>query len=419
MVKYQCQRCHKVFDRKSSFEYHVYKRKTPCDVVNINDVKTIDIEAKKGVKSSDNLHKKCPEQNDHFGVKSKDPLSCPHCNKCYTSKYSLKRHIDTKCGPEFIIHNLLQNLLCQNDPGEMSDNSYSDVSETYDCDIIDRGNSNYAENRGNYSENVQISAELCKRGVFTPSNSKRTFECNYCLKGFSRKYNLERHLNGRCKVKKSKEIEMDKIYKNLVDKIEKKEQELDKLRQENRNLKTVVNIDNRKKIDNSTKTINNINNNSIMNTNNNNHNSVSLVAFGHEDMSYLSNKACKTIMKKGYQSIPNLVQNVHFHKNRPQNHNVYIPNMRDKYAMAYDGSGWNLVDKNEIIDQLFGDKSLFLQDKYRELYNELDESVKRKIELFFENEDDDEVKRFIKEEIKLLIYNKKDVPMKTKKTITN
>lgn len=66
MVEYECHRCHKVFNRKSSYEYHVKKRKTPC-VKTIND--------KPDRKTS-------PE--------------CVLCGKSYYDKWSLHRHMKHK-----------------------------------------------------------------------------------------------------------------------------------------------------------------------------------------------------------------------------------------------------------------------------------------------------------------------------------
>ena len=63
-------------------------------------------------------------------------------------------------------------------------------------------------------------------------------------------------------------------------------------------------------------------------------------------------------------SVPKLIEHVHFNKNEPNNHNVYIPNMRSKYTMTYNGNKWNLSNQSAIISQLFDDKNIFLEDKY-------------------------------------------------------
>ena len=45
----------------------------------------------------------------------------------------------------------------------------------------------------------------------------------------------------------------------------------------------------------------------------------------------------KTIFHKGFKSVENLTKSLHFDKNRPENHNIYISNIKDNYVMMYDG----------------------------------------------------------------------------------
>lgn len=58
-------------------------------------------------------------------------------------------------------------------------------------------------------------------------------------------------------------------------------------------------------------------------------------------------------MDKGFQSIPEFVKLVHFNKNKPQNHNILMPNWRDKNKiLAFDGENWNLSEKDAILEDL-------------------------------------------------------------------
>lgn len=90
--------------------------------------------------------------------------------------------------------------------------------------------------------------------------------------------------------------------------------------------------------------------------------------------------------------------------------------MKDLYAMIFDGEQWSLKEKEEIINQLFDDKESFLEDKYNEYFDKLDEITKKKFKRFLE-QTDEETKRKLKHQIKLLMYNKRHVPLKTKKLI--
>ena len=49
--------------------------------------------------------------------------------------------------------------------------------------------------------------------------------------------------------------------------------------------------------------------------------------------------------------IPSLIKKIHFNPRKPENHNIYISNIKNKYIMVYDGDKWNLSNQNETIDR--------------------------------------------------------------------
>ena len=204
---------------------------------------------------------------------------------------------------------------------------------------------------------------------------------------------------------------MEEFKKQTESKQKKMEKMMEKMMDENKILKKQVNINNNK-----TKNINSHYTQNIQNTQN--INNIKLVAFGEEDLTYISEKICKFFLKKGFQSVPQFIEHIHFNKNKPENHNVYIPNMKDLYAMIFDGKRWNLKEKEEIINQLFDDKESFLEEKYQEYFDNLDEITKKKFKRFLEHSNT-ETKKKLKNEIKLLIYNKRHVAINTKKNMNN
>ena len=121
-------------------------------------------------------------------------------------------------------------------------------------------------------------------------------------------------------------------------------------------------------------------------------------------------------MKKGYMSIPELVKWIHFDINKPQNHNIYISHLRDNNAMVFDGIDWSLRDRKSTIDDMYDDKSYILINKYDEIRDSLDEKTIKKFNRFVNNKDSIEEKEFVLNHIKLLLYNKKKIPLKTKRT---
>jgi len=228
-------------------------------------------------------------------------------------------------------------------------------------------------------------------------------ECSYCGLNFSRKDILNRHLD-RCKIKERIEKEKYEIYQELLKKMEKLENQNKVIIKDNGRLTTQLNHY-------EVNATNSCNINAVSNIN--------LVAFGTEHLhNIITDNICKYMFNKGFQSVPKLIEYVHFNKNKPEQHNVFIPNMRDIYAMIYDGFNWNLSHRNEVIDQLFEDKLLFLEEKFYQFINSLDDITKIKFQRFLDNSSDDTL-HSIKNDIKLLLYNKRHMPIQTKKGMKN
>ena len=41
------------------------------------------------------------------------------------------------------------------------------------------------------------------------------------------------------------------------------------------------------------------------------------------------------ILKRGSNCIPKLLEAIHFNPEKPENHNIYIPNIKNNYVMIY------------------------------------------------------------------------------------
>jgi hypothetical protein len=98
-----------------------------------------------------------------------------------------------------------------------------------------------------------------------------------------------------------------------------------------------------------------------------------------------------------------MIEKVHFNPLKPENRNIYISNMKDKYIMIYDGNNWNLANKKDELDRLYEEKEMMLEEW---LDSNPDPILKEKFIKYLNNKDDDECLNQIKEDIKLMLYNK-------------
>ena len=260
--------------------------------------------------------------------------------------------------------------------------------------------------------------------------------CQYCEKVFARTDSVKDHTI-ICKAKKTKqeEINNEKIIE-LIDDVSdndilalKKQMELkmknieeqliirlDLVSQENKQMKEELiklksQNSGRKTIMNNSGNNNGNNNNNINNIQQNIHNEfkneIKIVAFGKEDLSFITDDNYRLLLNKGFKSVQNLVEYIHMNQNKPENQNIYISNMRDNYILIYDGNQWQLKERDDVLQEMIDNKTDILSEKFDELIKTLDESTIKKFKRFLDEKDEDHVVDQIKKDLKLMLYNKK------------
>ena len=269
-----------------------------------------------------------------------------------------------------------------------------------------------------------------------------THICETCEKIFDRKSSYLEHINKKniCKkpindikyellMKKIEEIinnntlllqnefkkENNELKKNLEEGFKKEKEELKKeLTKENKGLKDEI----RKLKQIINKTV--VNGNNIGRDDNSKNIYVVVNQFGKETNNHLDDVAVKKILNKGFLSIPEYIKNLHFDKMIPENHNVYLPNWRDKSKiLVYNGEEWNLEDKDDILDDLKLKGIDFIEKKYNELdkNNKDDALLIKKMDRFLESYNDDEEDKIdaLNKNLMLLLYNNRKIPEQTRK----
>ena len=241
-----------------------------------------------------------------------------------------------------------------------------------------------------------------------------SYRCDFCSNKYNEKYNLNKHLK-ICKIKLQNDINKkdhqlkEELFKNLLkemnllrqenkesnkqlDKIQKQN---DKLQDEIRNLKSI-------------KTINNTNCN---NTNTINQ-TINILSYKDTDMSHMTILDYVKCLDRANFCVPQLVENIHFNPNKPENHNIYIPNLKNNLIMLFDGNGWNLHNRDETIDDIYEDKTNILVDKiddWEKMGKKIDKVAIRKFNRYLGKKDTPGISNKIKEEIKLILYNKREM----------
>lgn len=261
----------------------------------------------------------------------------------------------------------------------------------------------------------------CK--IPTQTNPKQTqnqpceLECVHCKTKFTHKNSLYRH-NKICKYNIGNEKE--RIYRKLMARVNKLEEkykhiteENELIKQENEIIKRENNLLNEKikQIKYRPKIINKNNKNSNNNTVNieTQNNNITIVNFGSEDISRLSDEEMIKVLVWGFSSITKLVEKIHFNPKFPDYHNVYIPSLKDKYGMVSIDGIWILRLCDEIIEELHDTKREIIEEKFNYFYDKLTNTTRDAINRLLELSEKDKNIKIIKDKIKLLLYNHKDM----------
>ena len=109
-----------------------------------------------------------------------------------------------------------------------------------------------------------------------------------------------------------------------------------------------------------------------------------------------------------YQIIPNLIKEVHFNSEIPENHNVYISNRNknNKHLQIYKDNHWEIVNKESEINNIISDKETHISDWIDEKGEKYPKAVEKYNE-YLEQKYEEDVAKLIKEEVELILYNNK------------
>jgi hypothetical protein len=234
--------------------------------------------------------------------------------------------------------------------------------------------------------------------------------CIYCQKKFTTKGNVTRHIRNNCNIYKKIQNEKQDIFNKLI----KLEQENKELKDENIKIKTKLKQKKSAKIILSNNTINS--NNNI--TNNGIINNITIVAFGKEKIDNISDKEILNAVSRGFNTAEHLTKTIHFNNKYPEYHNVYIPSIKESYAMTFDGNEWKLVKKKDIIDNIYDDKKYFVESNLEDFAKSLSPYKIKTLENWLESDkNDDKNIKNIKKNIELLLYNERKKPLLLKEKI--
>ena len=431
--KYLCEYCSESFDSKENLEIHLKKK---CKMlVSFNNIYKF-----KGDTLGRNIYKNSDEagdiyiiqtdyvNNDHYKIGITKHISKRLCQYRCANTYEPRLHYYFPCPNIKEIDQFLNSKLkkynvkreifkgnveeIKNDINSLIKDHFK-IKETKifepELKLGDLTNCAYCEKSFYTCKDLFNHCNICE--VYKESLNKHpqnipqkrlteNTECEYCKKKLSSYKNLRRHLK-TCKEKQKDDTvreSMEELVMLLNEKLEKKDKQIEELVKK----AGLVNMTN-----------------SHNNITNNIQNNIKLLNYKETDTSHLTENDYVRCLEHYNFCVPHIIRKIHFNPKKPENHNIYISNLKNSYVMIYMNNKWKVKNRDETISRLIDDKQILLEKKI----NEWVESgiqyprIMAKFSRYLEKREENDVINAIKEDIKLMLYNNRNMIVENNKRI--
>jgi hypothetical protein len=217
---------------------------------------------------------------------------------------------------------------------------------------------------------------------------------------FTAQSNMYRHIKNSCEKNTDESFkEMTRLMNEVADmkkemvknneELIKKDEKYEKLQKQLSKLNNKLQIIN----------INNINNNG----NNSNNTIVIMNSFDKPNVSQLTDNDVRPNIRSLNMGISNLVNNVYFNPEIPENHSIRVSNLKKEFATVFNGEHWDTVTIEHLLSKLHLWGEYFFEDW---LVKNGSDKLIEKFEQYISNmEDNSEMQKTAKNNLLLICYN--------------
>ena len=382
-------------------------------------------------------------------------MICLRCSKKFNNIYKLQRHLFEKkvlCEAKYL--NILSEVMLED---------YNDYYDSYII-IFEKKNAQNNHNFVQNCSNIMETQKIIKK--YIELSSKKTYTCEFCGNGFTRKNNYINHKIKWCKVLK-KEKKMNQLYNELKENYETLSTRMAELEnqlaqvnneshQTNESEQTIqvnneshqtneseqtIQVNNESHQTNEIEQTIQINNESLQtneseqtiqvnnestqenNEKENNENIQTIPTtstqsieqpiqptiphitdYGQEDVSNIKKEEWIEILTNPYDAIINLVKKLYI--DRHENWNVYIPGMKEKYAFTFINDDWEMKELRLLLSDLLSINANRILNYLKNHNKNFNQDYVKKIRAILNLKiKDDEEKTKEKNKIKFLFLN--------------
>ena len=399
MIVYYCEYCEYYAKQKSHYQKHILSKKHKClknesTKVNVGqqkvNKKSTFFHVKKSTlvntKSTQNFEPEIFEKNPEKMEKKTEILE-KNCQNLEKIDKNLEK-IDKNC--DFLGKNEenFENSEFEKNPEKNEKINFENFPNS---DVFLQNFQKVLKN----SENNQILDNF---------NSSKNFCCKYCEKRFTTKQSMYRHIKYTCKKNNDEDIkEFARLLNEKDSQIENMQKQIDRLSKK-------LQI---RDINNNIFTQNNITqNNTIINN-------IQLFDYNKPDLSHLTSTDYKKVINENNHCVPALVKMIHFNKEKPENMNIYIPYMKDKYIYIVKNGVWVIKEIKDILPSFYEDNYMILQDWFIQHKDEISKQLNKQFTRFETQIQDENVKNKLLATLKEILYNQRELPKLNRNLIEN
>jgi hypothetical protein len=158
-----------------------------------------------------------------------------------------------------------------------------------------------------------------------------------------------------------------------------------------------------------------VNNNNVLN---NNVLNVNIENF-KDTKDFLTNDRKYYLLQRGMNALPYLVKDVNFNPERPENHNMYISNIKTKTAQVKENGQWVKRDARILVNDIIYDYDCryfrgFAENPDPDIDREYPKATKYYYE-YVDITDNKEAQKKIQNEIIEMMYNNREMIMETRR----
>ena len=264
----------------------------------------------------------------------------------------------------------------------------------------------------NYKQHLQTKKHIKLNGSNSPDVSPKLAEisptlanvspklaeispiyCKYCDKQFKHRSSLSKHIKYSCK--KNKDEDLKELVRLLNLQLEQQKVSVEKKDKQLENQqKQIDKLMDKLQVPQVSNTTNNIQNNNIR------------LSYKDTDVSHLTDADYRKSINCLLMCVKTFIGIVHLDPNHPENMNIYISNLKDKYIMVYTGETWELKNRQYEMNSLYDHNEMLLSEWVKEHGNH---DLQDKFKTYLERKENS--LEMIHEEIRLMLYNKRHLAL--------